>query len=100
MVGFNTLRQMHINDEVAVLRRRNHTTEVVDIAKVKYVGEVIIQTNDNRYYSRSDGYRLATPSNSYIEPVTNMHRMALHGAVIDRAFIEHRLTAVQGAVVS
>ena len=78
MDRFNPLRRFRIGDEVAVLQRQNHTTEVVDIEKVKFVGEVMVQTNDGRYYSSSDGRSIGRRSTVFIEPVTDVHRTALH----------------------
>lgn len=71
------LRQTRVNDEVAVLRRDDAGREVVGIARVKYIGHVLIQTDDNRYYSVAEGQSFGSKQNSFIEPATNEHRSAL-----------------------
>jgi hypothetical protein len=71
------LREARVNDEVAVLRRREADREVVSIARVKFIGHVLIQTDDNRYYSVADGQSFGSKHHSFIEPATSSHRTAL-----------------------
>lgn len=77
MDSFNPLRQIRIDDEVAVLRWHITGREVLRIARVKFIGHLLIQTDGDGYYSVSDGKSIGNRDISYIEPVTNAHRTAL-----------------------
>jgi hypothetical protein len=71
------LRNIRIDDEVAVLQRHDLSREVVGIARVKFVGHILIQTDDDGYYSISDGKSIGARRTSFIEPASDAHRRAL-----------------------
>lgn len=71
------LRQIHIDDEVAVMQRQGFHRKVVSFAKVKFIGHILIQTDDDGYYSISDGKSIVAHRASFIEPLNDAHRTAL-----------------------
>ena len=77
MPEIEPLRQIRIDDEVAVLQPREANREVVGTARVKFVGHILIQTYDDGYYSICDGKSIGAYRTSFIEPLNEAHRIAL-----------------------
>jgi hypothetical protein len=87
MVEFDRLRRIKVHDDVAVLCPCTSGPEVLDIAQVKHIGHVLIQTSDDQFYSVYDGESIDNRHIRYIEPATTAHRMALNrrrGAAADK----------------
>ena len=68
---------VHVNDQVAVLRRAPFGSEIVTIAKVVHLGDIAIETSDGQFFSVSDGENVGCRMVSYIEPATIAHWAAL-----------------------
>ena len=77
MLRFNPRSQLHVHDEVAVMRPHSWGNEIVGLTKVKHVGHVLVETDDGQFYSASDGESIGARQLTYLEPATGVHRAAL-----------------------
>jgi hypothetical protein len=73
------LKRVKPADEVAVMPRGGRSPyAVLTIAKVRRVGDSVIQTSDGGVYVAADGGDVNLGHTLYIEPATDEHRRALH----------------------
>jgi hypothetical protein len=77
MHRFRPYQPVHVSDEVAIVRPHAWGNEIVAITRVKHIGHVLLETDDGRFYSASDGKSIGARQGSYLEPVTNEHRAQL-----------------------
>ena len=79
MVAFNYSRQsmFQVNDVVAVVLQSPWGKEVMAVTRVKRIGDVLIETFDNRCFSVVDGASLNGRLPTHIELATPAHLLAL-----------------------
>ena len=75
MVAFHPQSQSEFrsNEVVAIVRRLPWGKDVISITKIRYVGDVLVETIDHHFFATGDGRSVGGRLTSYIEPVTQDH---------------------------
>ena len=62
-----------VNDDVAVMRLLPWGRELISITKIKWVGDLLIETLDCRLFSAADGQSVGGRQTCYLEALKPAH---------------------------